>query len=214
MADPKTAQDYLQLPYSRVLVPQAGGGFSARILEFPGCIAEATTCEETLTALEQVAESWLEVAIALGHKIAEPLAAHQYSGKIAVRLPPWLHEQLVRIAETSHLTVNQFIVAAIGEKVGQHAAAAEIIPPIREIVGDSIRQEAVAQILPIRDIVDESIRQVAVAHILPPIRTIVDESIREVAVAQILAPIRELVSESLRQAAEIYARNAAPGAQQ
>lgn len=142
MAEPKTAVEYLQLPYARVLVPAGGGGYSGRILEFPGCIAEGESCGETLDALERVAESWLEVALALGHAIAEPIAAQEYSGKFALRLPRWLHEQLVRIAAINHTTANQFIVAAIGEKVGQHAAIEQMIPPIREIVGESIRQVA------------------------------------------------------------------------
>src|SRR5688572_6963250 len=137
-----TAQDYLQQPYARVLVPAEGGGFTARILEFPGCVAEGPTRDEALNALEQAAESWLDVALALGHTIAQPLATQEYSGKIALRLPRWLHEQLVRISEMTHITPTQFIVAAIGEKVGQHGAVAQIIPPIRQILGESIRQVA------------------------------------------------------------------------
>ena len=44
------AQEYLQQPYARVLVPGDGGKFSGRILEFPGCVAEGATRNEALEA--------------------------------------------------------------------------------------------------------------------------------------------------------------------
>jgi predicted RNase H-like HicB family nuclease len=142
MSKPKTAQEYLQQPYARVLVPEEGGGFSARILEFPGCIAEGETRDEALEALERAAESWLEVALDLGHAIAAPFAAQDYSGKFALRLPRSLHEQVVRIAEMNNTSANQFIVAALAEKIGWHAAVAQIQPALRRIVSESIRQVA------------------------------------------------------------------------
>jgi predicted RNase H-like HicB family nuclease len=139
MAEPRS-QEYLKKPYARVLVPSAGGGFSARILEFPGCIAQGDTRDEALEALEGMAESWLDVALALGHTIHAPFAAQEYSGKMALHLPVRLHEQVVRIAAINHSTANEFIIAAIAEKVGQHAAFAELLPSLRDIVGESIRQ--------------------------------------------------------------------------
>lgn len=142
MLEAKNVQDYLHKSYARVLVPEETGGFSARILEFPGCVTRGETRDGALESLEKVAESWLEVAIALGHTIAEPLSTQEYSGKVALRLPRWLHEQLARIAEMNHISANQFIIAAIAEKIGQHAAVAQMLPPIRQIVGESIRMVA------------------------------------------------------------------------
>jgi predicted RNase H-like HicB family nuclease len=142
MTKAKTAQDYLQQPYARVLVPEASGGFSARIFEFPGCVAEGETREETLEALERAAESWVDVALDLGHTIPEPLAAQEYSGKFALRLPRSLHEQVVRFAEMNQTSANQFIVAALAEKLGQHAATAQLLPVVRQIVSESVRQVA------------------------------------------------------------------------
>ena len=43
----RTAKDYLKEPYSRVLVPESDGTYSADILEFPGCFAEGKTPNET-----------------------------------------------------------------------------------------------------------------------------------------------------------------------
>jgi predicted RNase H-like HicB family nuclease len=142
MIKPKTAQDYMRRPYARVLVPEEGGGFSARILEFPGCIAEGETGDEALRALDRAAESWLDVALDLGHTIPEALAEQEYSGKFALRLPRSLHEQVVRVAEMNQTSANQFIAAAIAEKLGQHAATSQILPAVRQIVIESIRQVA------------------------------------------------------------------------
>jgi antitoxin HicB len=142
MTKPKTAQDYLRRPYARVLVPEEGGGFSARVLEFAGCVAEGETGDDALRALERAAESWLDVALELGHTVPEPLASQDYSGKFALRLPRALHEQVVRVAEVNHTSANQLIVAAIAEKLGQQAAVAQLLPAVRQIVSESFRQVA------------------------------------------------------------------------
>jgi len=68
--DPRT---YLNLPYTRVLTPDEGGGFSAEILEFPGCFAEGDTVTEALEHLEEVAVLWLQVALEQGWAILQPL---------------------------------------------------------------------------------------------------------------------------------------------
>ncbi|MEA2413650.1 MAG: hypothetical protein QOI58_307 [Thermoanaerobaculia bacterium] len=134
MTKPNTAEEYLLRPYARVLVPEEGGGFSARILEFPGCIAEGDTREEAMKSLEDAAESWLDVAIDLGHVIPEPLASREYSGKFALRLPRSLHEQVVSVAEINQTSANQFIVAAIAEKLGHTVATSQLLPAVRQMV--------------------------------------------------------------------------------
>lgn len=120
---PMTPADFLKKPYARILLPDVeAGGYTAKILEFPGCVAEGATAEEATRNLEAAAESWLIAALDTGYPISEPLVASDYSGRIALRLPKSLHEQVVRWAESDGVSVNQFLVAAIAEKVGQSAA--------------------------------------------------------------------------------------------
>jgi antitoxin HicB len=64
--------EYLKMPYSRVIIPDEIGGFSAHILEFPGCLAEGETVEETYRSLERAAESWITVALDDGQDIPLP----------------------------------------------------------------------------------------------------------------------------------------------
>ncbi|MBV8452292.1 MAG: type II toxin-antitoxin system HicB family antitoxin [Deltaproteobacteria bacterium] len=53
------AKAYLCLPYARVLTPEESGGYSAEMLEFPGCFAKGETADEAVHNLEEVAESWV-----------------------------------------------------------------------------------------------------------------------------------------------------------
>jgi predicted RNase H-like HicB family nuclease len=55
-------KEILHKPYSRVLIPQEKGGFSAEILEFPGCYAEGKMVEETYSNLEDAAKVWVRCA--------------------------------------------------------------------------------------------------------------------------------------------------------
>jgi predicted RNase H-like HicB family nuclease len=115
---PKTPEDYLKEPYSRILIPNEGGGYSAEILEFPGCFAEGGTADEAMRNLEQAAISWIDAAVNQGQEIPEPYMNQGYGGRIALRLPRSLHRQAVRLAERDGVSLNQFLVSAIAERVG------------------------------------------------------------------------------------------------
>lgn len=114
------AKDYLKQPYSRVLIPDPESGtYTAQVLEFPGCIAQGDTPEEAYRNLEDAAESWIEVALDQRIDVPEPLSQVSYGGKIALRLPKSLHRQAAAMAEREGVSLNQFLVVAISEKVGE-----------------------------------------------------------------------------------------------
>jgi predicted RNase H-like HicB family nuclease len=114
----KTAKEYLKEPYSRVLVPEADGTYSADILEFPGCFAEGRTPDEAYANLEKVAESWIEAALEQGQEIPEPVEAHDFSGRIALRIPKSIHKQAAKFAEIDNTSLNQFFLTAVAARVG------------------------------------------------------------------------------------------------
>lgn len=114
----KSIEDYLKKPYARILIPDETGGYSAEILEFPGCFAEGETADEAMQALERAADSWIQAALDQGQAIPQPSISHGYSGRIALRLPKSLHRKVAQCAERDATSINQFILSAIATKVG------------------------------------------------------------------------------------------------
>lgn len=113
------SEEYLKEPYSHVLIPDdESGTYTAVILEFPGCIAQGDTPQEAYEQLENVAKEWIEAALTLKQEIPPPSQSLSYGGKILLRLPKSLHRQLALIAEREGVSLNQFIVSALSEKVG------------------------------------------------------------------------------------------------
>jgi len=114
----KKVEAYLKRPYSRVLIPNEDGTFSAEILEFPGCFAEGDRPDEAFNNLEEAAKSWIEASLDQGLEIPEPAMNQGYSGKFALRLPRSLHRQAARMAEKDNTSLNQFLVTAIAARLG------------------------------------------------------------------------------------------------
>lgn len=63
--------EIMQQPYTREFIKE-DVGYSAKIAEFPGCVAQGDTLEEANDNLEQTARSWLDYAIAQHHDIPLP----------------------------------------------------------------------------------------------------------------------------------------------
>jgi antitoxin HicB len=82
MTDSERVSGILARPYSRVLVPDETGGYSARMLEFPGCFAEGETADEALQNLESAAESWLLACLDQDFPIPEPELSFDAPGKV------------------------------------------------------------------------------------------------------------------------------------
>ena len=114
----KKAATFNSEPYSRILIPNPDGTYSAEILEFPGCFAVGKTADETLRNLEMAAESWMEAAKEAGQTIPEPAVNAGYSGHIALRLPRSLHRQAARMADRDGTSLNQFLVTAVSARIG------------------------------------------------------------------------------------------------
>lgn len=119
--------EILKKPYTRILIPNEGGSYSAEILEFVGCYAQGDTPNEAINDLEEAARSWIVACLELGQEIPEPLMNQGYGGKIALRLPRSLHRQATRMAERDGVSLNQFLVSAIAARVGAEDSLARIM---------------------------------------------------------------------------------------
>lgn len=134
--------EILSKEYTRRLVPDESGGYVASIHEFPGCIAEGDTADEAIKNLDEVAASWVKVALSNGYEIREPVSFHGFSGKIALRIPRGLHKQAAELAEQEETSVNQLLVTAIAQyvagKCAQIKLSESMIFEMRKIMSDGL----------------------------------------------------------------------------
>lgn len=115
----KHPRDYLRAPYSHVVIPdEETGTYTARILEFPGCVTQGDSVQEAYELLEDAAEAWIEAALELNQEIPPPAEERSYSGRVLVRLPKSVHRRAAELAERDATSLNQFIVAAVAERIG------------------------------------------------------------------------------------------------
>lgn len=84
MAD--KAKDILNLPYSRLLVPDETGGYTAQVVEFPGCFSEGDTAEEAVRNLENAAHAWVEAALAQDLRIPPPTGGIEYKRRYRISM--------------------------------------------------------------------------------------------------------------------------------
>lgn len=124
--DGSTPQDYLKLPYARVVVPESDSSFRSEILEFPGCLALGDTRLQALEGIEDAAESWLESALRLGQEIPPPLENRSFSGKLMLRIPRSLHRKAARLAEMDGVSLNHFIVTSLATQVGERTVTRQV----------------------------------------------------------------------------------------
>lgn len=123
----QTAEEILRKPYSRLLVPDEDGGFFAQIVEFPGCVAEGESGPETLSALERAAVDWINAALSQGLTIPEPTGNQDASGRFALRMPRSIHARATMYAQREGVSLNQFLVAIIAERLGEEKTYSKLM---------------------------------------------------------------------------------------
>lgn len=94
----------------------------ARYPELSGCLAHGNTKEEAIAMGEEVKSLWLETAIKHGDMIPEPQPEPSYSGKFVLRLPKTLHERVAQAAERDGVSLNQFLISIIADRLGANDA--------------------------------------------------------------------------------------------
>jgi antitoxin HicB len=126
--------EVLKKPYSRLITPDPEGGFTGEIVEFPGCVTQGETVEETHAHLEDAARNWLEAVIEEGQVVPEPLAAaDEFSGKVVLRLPKSLHCKASRYAVREGVSLNALLVTAVAQYVGERAVERSVVNNVTEV---------------------------------------------------------------------------------
>jgi len=131
----KNLDYYLALNYTyQIAWDEESEAYGGQIVELPGCVATGETPAETLEALDEAKQAYLEVALAEGWEIPEPAQAADYSGRVLLRMASTLHMQLARWAEQEGVSLNQLLVTALA-----HAAGTRLALPAQ--AGESVPQE-------------------------------------------------------------------------
>ncbi len=118
--------EYSALDYPveiRRLPPEEGGGYVACIPMLGRWTVQAVgdTVEEALGLLEEVKEAVFAHLQEQGVAIPEPPPfeePRQYQGKIVLRVPSAMHEELVHRAEQEGVSLNQLIQTALSRYLG------------------------------------------------------------------------------------------------
>ncbi len=114
----KTLEEYLKLSYPIELVRDLeSGAYFGRHPDLDGCMAQGATADDAVANLGIARELWIETRLEDGLPVPEPLD-FEPSGRVLVRMAPWLHGQLMRQAQRQDVSLNQYIVTALAEFVG------------------------------------------------------------------------------------------------
>jgi predicted RNase H-like HicB family nuclease len=111
----KSLKDYLALNYRVTLYRDEEGDYIAEIGDLQGCVAHGSTSAEALESLERAKEVWMESRLTAGLEIPEPRATENYSGKMLLRMPRYLHQRLSQQAAVEGVSLNQYVVSLLSE---------------------------------------------------------------------------------------------------
>ena len=115
-------KEYLGLNYPieiRKLSDDEGGGVIAEIpfLGRDAFTGHGETIEEALQSLEEIKEVLFNDYLKNNIEIPLPPKTEEYSGKFVVRVPKYLHQELVERANDNGISLNTFCVSLLSQKV-------------------------------------------------------------------------------------------------
>jgi predicted HicB family RNase H-like nuclease len=122
----REVERHMRMPYCWTVIPQEEGGYTAGILEFQGCVAEGESSAEALKHLNSAARAWLRACLETGERIPPPLTNYEASGRFALRLPRSVHARAVKAAALDGVSLNQFVTAAVSERLTSSNLAREV----------------------------------------------------------------------------------------
>jgi len=110
---------YLALNYHKRLYQDDEGDWIVEIDDLPGCIADGKTPDEAIASSREAMRSWMESRLSSGLDIPEPHIADDYSGRILLRMPKYIHRRLAIQAQQEGSSLNQYIVSLLSYCCGQ-----------------------------------------------------------------------------------------------
>jgi predicted RNase H-like HicB family nuclease len=108
-------EDYLALNYRTSVYRDDDGDYVVEVDDLPGCVAHGSTPNEAFQDMEEAKRVWMESRIAAGLEIPEPRQIEEYSGRVLLRMPKWLHHRLATQARIERASLNQYIVSLLSD---------------------------------------------------------------------------------------------------
>ena len=86
--------------------------------DLPGCATYGETIEEALECVEDAKLAWISTLLKHGETVPPPRVEADFSGRFLVRGTPELHHKLAQLAVNSKVSLNQYVIHVLSEKVG------------------------------------------------------------------------------------------------
>ncbi|CAM4060333.1 type II toxin-antitoxin system HicB family antitoxin [Saccharibacillus endophyticus] len=106
----------------QALTLEDGGGFLATVPSLPGCMSDGETPVEALENVQDAIKAWIETAQELGRSIpefdGEYKPFNEYSGKLSLRIPKYIHKKLAEKSQEEDVSINQLIQSYISFGMG------------------------------------------------------------------------------------------------
>lgn len=87
----------------------------AKSILLKGCVGQGDSQSDAIKELEDNEMSWLDTAVEQGIPIPDVPVEHmeEYSGKMTLRLAPYVHRQATQLAKLEGISLNQYINNAV-----------------------------------------------------------------------------------------------------
>lgn len=110
----KDLEYYKKLNYKMVFeYNRQDNVYVVRFPDLPGCIAHGETPEEALQYAIKVKNDWIEEAFESNWPVPEPSEILETSGRITLRIPKYVHHNIINRAEEEGVSQNQLILSFI-----------------------------------------------------------------------------------------------------
>jgi len=115
-----TVEEYLKLPYAVDIRWDADDEiFVARVAEIPDCTGHGSSRSDAMEMALDNLRDWIEDALETRQNIPEPAPLESLpSGKWVQRVPRHIHAELVSLANSDGVSLNQLVVSILSRELG------------------------------------------------------------------------------------------------
>ena len=127
----------------RITWSEEDKGYIATSPEFPGLAAFGESEEEALAEAKVARQMFVDDMRERGEELPAHRAAHEYSGQTRLRLSKTVHRLVAEIAASEGVSLNQFILDAINERIGAQKAGSRVVAELKKALAENAQQRRV-----------------------------------------------------------------------